>query len=196
MTTTTRTWIRCAAAAFLAAALSPSIAAAQEPRPPARPADTRVERARSLADLGLTSEQKKALEDLRKARRDESRAFRDEMAKLRDEMSGLAKDPQANRDRIDALIDRRAGLLARRQKEAFRARAERDKIFTPEQLEKLKALRSRFAGRAGLSGRRMMGPGRAGFGREGRFSGLRTGARRMARLRALRYRQFHRWWRW
>jgi Spy/CpxP family protein refolding chaperone len=188
-TKTSRIRMRCAAAAFLAAALFPSFAAAQETRRPAQPGDTRVERARPLADLGLTSDQRKALEEFRKARRDEMRTFRDEMAKLRDEMRGLAKDPQANQAKIDALIDRRAALRAGREKAGLRARAERNKIFTPEQLEKLKSLRSQVAGRAGLAGRgRMMGPGR--------FTGLRAGARRMARLRALRHRPLLRRWRW
>jgi Spy/CpxP family protein refolding chaperone len=178
--TNRRTLISYGITALLAAGLFVSLAAAQEAQPPARPDRGRVERARPLADLGLTAEQVKALEGFRKARREESRTFRDEMRKLRDETRELAKDPQANEKRIDALIDRRAALMAERQKAGFRARAERDKIFTPEQRENLRALRPRFAGRARLAGRGIMGPGRA----------------RLARLRALRHRLHRNWRRW
>ncbi len=185
---TTRIRVRCAAAVFLAAALVPAFVTAQETRPAGPAGGTRIEQARPRTDLGLTAEQKKALEEFRKARGEERTAFREKMSKLRDEMRELAKDPKANQAGIDALIDKTAGLRAERQKAAFRARAERDKIFTPEQLEKLKSLRSRVAGRAGLAGRGMMGPGR--------FSRLGLGPRRMARLRALRHRLFLRWRRW
>ncbi len=181
--------------ALLAAALFVSLAAAQDTQPPAQPDRSRVERARPLADLGLTAEQVKALEEFRKARREESRTFRDEMRKLRDETRELAQDPQANQKGIDALIDRRAGLVAERQKAGFRARAERDKIFTPEQREKLKTLKSRFAGRRGLAGRGMKGPGRLGLGPAGRRT-MGRGPARMARLRALRHRLHRNWRRW
>lgn len=182
---TTKIRVRCVAAVFLAAALVPASITAQETPQAGQAAGTRIERARPLADLGLTAEQKKALEEFREARAEERTVFHENMAKLGDEMRGLAKDPKANQAGIDALIDKAAGLRAEHQKAAFRARAEKDKIFTPEQLEKLKSLRSRFAGRAGLAGRGMMGPGRLG-----------VGPRRMARLCALRYRPFLRWRRW
>ncbi len=182
-------------AGLLAAALCASLAAAQETRPPAQPDRSRVERARRLADLGLTAEQTKALEAFRNARREESRAFREEMRKLRDETRELAGDPQTNQKKIDALIDRRAALVAERQKAGFRARAERAKIFTPEQREKLKALRSRLAGRRGLAGRGMRGAGRLGFGPAGRRM-IGSGPARMARLRALRHRLHRNWRRW
>ncbi len=91
--------------------------------------------------LDLTPEQEKALEEFRKARAEEGRAFRDEMAKVRAERRELAKDPKANQAKLDALIDRTAKLRAEREKAAFRNRIERDKIFTPEQREKMKTFR-------------------------------------------------------
>jgi len=181
---------RSMAAAFLAAVLLPALTAAQETPQPARPGRAQIERPRPLADLGLTPEQMKALEEFRKARREEGQAFREEMAKLRGELRELAKDPEANQAKIDALIDKTAGLSAQRRKAAFRARAERDKIFTPEQLEKLKALRSRFAGRGRLADRAAFRTGRLGAGRP---AGLRADLRRLARLRALRHRALDRW---
>ena len=181
---TRRTSVLIAAAAFLAAALFPLAAGAQENGQAAAPGRASVEPGRRLADLGLTPEQIKALGDLRGARRAEDRAFREEMAQLRGTMRELAKDPQANLAKIDALIDNRAALRAGREKAVLRAKAERNKIFTPDQLEKLGSLRARRIGRG------------IGHLRDGRFAGLRAGARPMARLRALRLRPILRLWRW
>lgn len=183
---------RCAAAAFLAAVLVPMTVTAQDDSQTERPARARIERPRPLADLGLTDEQRNALEAHRKARLDESRAFREEMAGIRAEMRDLLRDPEANRAKIEGLIDKRAGLMARREKAALSHRADWDKIFTPEQREKLRLLRSRAGGRAGLAGRRMMAPGDLGSGWAPR---LRPDARRLARYRVLRHRMPLRWWR-
>jgi Spy/CpxP family protein refolding chaperone len=136
----------------------------------------------------LAPEQVKALEDFRKARLEEGQAFREEMVKLRGEMRELAEDPQANQSKIDALIDKRAALRAGREKAALRARAERNKIFTPDQLEKLRSFRARRIGRGRLGDRGIVGPGRVGHLRNGRSIGPRAVARAMARLRALRRR--------
>ena len=182
--------------AFLTAALIPLSAAAQETPPPAQADKARIEPAHPLADLGLTADQKKALEQFRKARLEERTAFREKMTRLRGEMRGLARDPQANQSKIDGLIDRSAGLRAERQKAALKARVERDQIFTPEQREKLRALRSRVAGRPGLGGRGLRGSGHAGFGTVGRIGGFRALRWRMARLRALRHRHMAGWRRW
>jgi Spy/CpxP family protein refolding chaperone len=188
--TNERARARSIAAAFLAALLVPALLAAQESTRPDRPGRARMERTRPLAGLGLTPEQTKALEAFRKSRRDEGQAFRDGMAKLRVEMRELAKDPKANQARIDGLIDKMTGLSAERRKAGFRTRIERDKIFTPQQLETIKTLRSRFAGRARVAGRGAARLGRMGAGRAASF---RSNLRRMARLRALRHHRFDRW---
>jgi len=146
----TRTSIRCAAAALLAAGVLVPLLAAQAP-PPGRPGP-RAARAPAIADLGLTPDQVKALGEFRQARMNERRAFREEMGRFRGEMRALAGDPQANQAKIDKLIDQRAKLRADREKGALRARAERDKIFTPEQLGKIKAFRSGLSGRMGFAG--------------------------------------------
>jgi Spy/CpxP family protein refolding chaperone len=184
------------AAVLAAAALIPMAAATQETQPPAQAGKAGIEPARPLADLGLTADQKKALEEFRTARLEERTAFREKMVQLREEMRRLARDPQANQAKIDALIDRSAALRADRWKAAFRERSEREKIFTPEQLAKLKALRSRFGGRPGLSGRGMRGFGRPGFRPAGRFAGFRALRWRMARMRLLRHRALAGRWRW
>ncbi len=172
--TSGRTTIRTAVAALLAAAiLGPLIAAQDPPPPPGRPGP-RAARAQTIADLGLTPDQVKALGEFRKARMSERRAFREEMGRLRGEMRGLTGDPNANQAKIDKLIDQRAKLRADREKGAMRARAERNKIFTPEQRDKIRAFRSGRAERMGPAG-----PGR------------------MARPWAYRYRPYpggHRGW--
>ena len=137
---TGRTLVLLAAAGILAAAMTPILAPAQDKAQPAGPEKTQIGPG-PLADLGLTPDQVKALEAFRRARAEERRAFRENMAKLGDEMRQLRQDPQANQGRIDALIDKRAGFMAQHEKDAFKARAERNKVFTPEQLEKLKARR-------------------------------------------------------
>jgi Spy/CpxP family protein refolding chaperone len=189
-TKTKRTFIRLTAAAFLAAVLFPVFAAAQETKvaPPAtkeRPGRMLVREA-----LDLTPDQEKALAELRQTRMAERKAYRDEMSKLRQELGELAKDPKSDQARIDALIDKTARLRAEREKAGFRNRDERNKIFTPEQLEKMKSFRARLANRPGRSGQGPAGLGRMGLRGPGRSLGPRSGLRGMARLRALRLRRF------
>jgi Spy/CpxP family protein refolding chaperone len=173
-------------ASATAAVLSLALFSVAQDVPPAadRPS---TQRARRIADLNLTPDQVKALEAFRQSRMEVRRAFRAEMDKVRGEMRELFADPQANREKIDKLIDRRATLMAEHEKRFLAARTERDKIFTPEQREKLKTLRSRLPGRAGLAGR----------------AGMRRGTRGMAgramRARgrmAARWRLRHPRWRW
>jgi Spy/CpxP family protein refolding chaperone len=187
--------IGAAAMAFVAALLLPALVAAQETKTPPPAANERPGRMLARETLDLTPEQEKALVEFRKARAEEGRVFRDEMTRLRAEMRELAKDPKANQPKLDALIDKTARLRAEREKAAFRNRTERDKIFTPEQLEKMKALRDRLANRPGMAGRGPMGFGRMGFRGPGRFLGPGSRPERMARLRALRHRPFLRRWR-
>jgi hypothetical protein len=100
---------------------------------------------------------------------DENRAFHEEMMKLR----------------------------AERAKAAFRHRGEVEKIFTPEQLEKMEAFRERALDRPGMAGRGRMGFGRMGFRGPGmgRFMGPGFGMRRMGRFGAFPHRPFP-GWRW
>jgi Spy/CpxP family protein refolding chaperone len=183
------------AAALLAVWLSPALAAAQETQ--AGPQATRERPGGTLAReaLDLTAEQEKALQDLRGARAEERTAFRDEMARLRTEMRELAKHPQANQAKLDALIDRTAKLRAEREKAAFRDRIERDKVFTPEQREKMRSFRERLANRPGRAGLGSLAAGRLGLGRPDRFLGPGFRPERRARLRALRQRFLFRRWR-
>lgn len=177
-----RTAVPVAAALFLAALLTPAVLAAQDPHTPPPPGQKPPARMLPREALGLTPDQEKAIGEFRKARMEENRAFREEMRKSREEMRGLAQDPKADQKKIDGLIDKQAKLRADRAKAGFRNRAAFEKMFTPEQLEKMKAFRARFEGRPGPAGRGWhRGPGR--------------GYRPMGPYRHFRRHPFYRW-RW
>jgi len=183
--TNTRTSIRYAVAALLTAVVLAVFVAAQTPPPPPGRPGPRAARAQAIADLGLTPDQVKSLGEFHKARMNERLAFREDMGRFRGEMRALAGDPEANQAKIDKLIDQRAKLRAEREKGALRARAERDKIFTPEQREKINAFRSARQGRMGNAARGRLPELRA-F-RTGWARGWRQGWRRGW------YRGWHRW---
>jgi Spy/CpxP family protein refolding chaperone len=124
--------------------------------------------------LNLTPEQKTKIEEFRKARQEESKAFFEQMRKLRTDLREMMKDPQANEKKIDGLIDEMSKLRADRMKRGLRNSLEMKKIFTPEQLEKMKDFRMRMERRGmrfgafhGPRGMKRMGPGRGM--RPGRF---------------------------
>jgi Spy/CpxP family protein refolding chaperone len=185
-----------AAFAFAAALLVPSLAAAQEAKAAPPAAYERPGRMLAREALDLTPDQEKALAEFRKARTGERRAYRDEMSGTREEMRGLAADPEANRAKIEALIDRASRLRAEHEKAAFRHRADRDKIFTPDQREKMKAFRESLATRRGFAGRGTLGIGRPGFRGPGRLMGQGFERDGRARARMLRDRPGLRWRRW
>lgn len=186
-----------AGAAFLAFAVAlvfPVLAAAQEKQTAPR-RDERPARMLARDALDLTPEQEKALADFRKARADEAKAFREEMEKIRAERRELAKDPQANQAKLNALIDKASKLRAEREKAAIKNGLERNKIFTPEQLEKMRALWGRLGFRARMARRVPMAPERMGMRAPGRFMGPGFGDPRLHRMRILRGRLGLRPWR-
>ncbi len=130
-----------------------------------QPARDLERRPRLLAGefLNLTPEQKAKIEELRKSRQHERKAFADQMQKYRTELRDLMKDPQANEKKINGLIDEMFKLRATQMKNAIKHREQVNKVFTPEQLEKMKKFRPRMGA---LRGPRMgaFGP-RRGFGR-------------------------------
>jgi len=187
-----RMFIRVTAAVFLAVILAPAFITAQEAQAPPPAGKKPPVKMGPRESLGLTAKQEKALETFRKARMDENRAFRDEMQKMRGEMRELAKDPKADEAKITGLIDKTARLRAERAKAAFKHRGEVEKIFTPEQIEKMRAFRGRLMNRPGMAGRGGMGFGRMGFRGPGmgRFMGPGFGMRRMGRFGAFPHRPF------
>ena len=187
------------AAAAVVAALWPFQAGAQAQQAPQdkpqvqEKAHPRRDMVRDL--LAISPEQEKKIQEFRQARQKDRQAFREEMTKMRGEMRDLMKDTKANAARIDGLIDQRSKLRADREKLAVRTRGEWEKIFTPEQLEKMKKYRGAFMGRQGLAEGGRFGLGRPGMGRFMGMRGMGMGARgawgwRMHRLGRFWHRAF------
>jgi Spy/CpxP family protein refolding chaperone len=154
-------------------ALGSSVFAQQAQKPIEKEKPAKPEKPAPLAKLkeylNLTPEQEAKLKDFRKARAEEGKAFREQLKKMHGELTPLLKDPKADQNKIDGLIDQIAKLRADQMKKAFANRREVEKIFTPEQLDKLKQTRGKLMTRGHL-GRFGLGPDR--FMRRGRFMGL------------------------
>ena len=146
--------------------------AQQPPAKPEKPAKPEPGPRGPLANLKdflkLTPEQEAKLKDMQKARQDEQKAFRDEMQKLRGELNPLLKDPKADQNKINSLVDQIAKLGADRTKKVLANRNPLQKILTPEQLETLKNAPARMMGGRG------MGPGMQGM-RQGMGQGMGPG---------------------
>jgi Spy/CpxP family protein refolding chaperone len=159
------------AAAAVVAALWPFQAGAQAQQAPQdKPQARTQERTRLRRDMikdlfNITPEQEKKIQEFRQVRQKDGQAFREQMTKMRGEMRDLMKDTKANASKIDALIDGMSKLRADREKMAIRTRGEWEKLFTSEQLEKMKKYRGAFMGRQGLAERGRLGFGRPGMGR-------------------------------
>ena len=122
--------------------------------------------------LQLTPEQETKLKEFAKARQEENKAFNEQMKKMRTDMQALRNDPKADPNKVNGLIDQMFKFQADRAKAQFKNQKDREKIFTPEQLEKMKngrqmlmrgGMRGGFMG--GFMPGRMGGPGGMGFGR-------------------------------
>jgi len=189
------------AAVVLVAALWPLQAGAQAQQAPSEKPQTQTQERTSLRrdmfrDLfNITPEQEKKIQEFREGRMKDGQAFRDQMTKMRGEMRDLMKDTKANAAKIDGLIDGMSKLRADREKMAVRTRGDWEKLFTPEQLEKMKKYRGAFTGRQGLGERGRFGFGRPGMGRFMGMRGMGMGARgawgwRMHRLGRFWHRAF------
>ncbi|MFQ6068963.1 MAG: Spy/CpxP family protein refolding chaperone [Candidatus Aminicenantales bacterium] len=95
--------------------------------------------------LGLTQEQKDKLGELRKARMEARRELIEKMRHLRQNLRQLLQDPKASEKKIGSIIDEMTKLRADFMKSGIKHGREVEKVFTPEQLEKLKAMKERFA---------------------------------------------------
>jgi len=114
--------------------------------------------------LGLTPDQEARLQELRKAQIERVQAFREKMGKMRTDLSGLMKDPKADQKKIDSLLEEMSVLRTEHMKSALRHKLDAEKIFTPQQLEKMKTYKGSLMNRRGASGGRHMG---RPFGRRG-----------------------------
>jgi len=159
-----------ALAAFALSAFAQDKAAALAPAQPDKQVAGRP-LARVKEALQLTPEQEARMKEFRKAREEENKAFTEQMKKVRTDMQALQKDDKADPNKVNGLIDQMFKLQADRAKSQFKNRKDMEKIFTPEQLQKIKS-----RGGMGLGSDRMGGfmPGSMG-GRGG--MGMRMGMR-------------------
>ena len=111
---------------------------------------------RWASELNLTKEQQDRLVDLRKRQYEETKPLRDEMYQKRQEMRDLYTNPAADDATILARQKEVSALQQKMQEKMLQFKLEQRKVFTPEQLEKMKGL-SYGPGRGGRQG---YGPGR------------------------------------
>jgi Spy/CpxP family protein refolding chaperone len=112
-----------------------------------------------LADfLELTSEQRARFDEIRKARQEEAKAFHEETGRLRPRLREAVKDPKADQEKIDSLIDQLSQARAAHLKNVVRSLRDMEKVLSPEQLEKFRDARSRMHARRGFD--RGFGPRR------------------------------------
>jgi Spy/CpxP family protein refolding chaperone len=134
--------------------------------------------ARIKEDLQLTPDQEAKLKEFQKVRQAEGQAFAEQMKKVRTDLQTLRKDEKADPGKVDGLIDQMYKLQADRAKAQFKNRKDMEKIFTPEQLQKMKNGRERLMGGL-MAGRMGMGMGmgmRMGMGTGMRGAMMHRGA--------------------
>lgn len=141
--------------------------AQEKPAPPAKPGQQAAAPAGPMQRLknwiNLTPDQEAKLKEFQKARQDEQKAFGDQMKKLREELAPLMKDSKSDTNKVNGLIDQVTKLQADRMKKGVLNERNLEKIFTPDQLEKLKNART---GLRGLGMGLRMGLGMRGAGME------------------------------
>ena len=172
--------------------------AQDKPTPPAKPGQKKMAPQgpmnRVKDALQITPEQEAKLKEHRKAVVEQQKAFAEQMKKVREEMQALRKDgAAADLSKTNSLIDRMYKVRADQAKAQAKNRADRAKIFTPEQLAKLKQGAQRLQGR-GMGQGQGMGPmmnrgqmmgmqGRGMMMNRGRMMGMQGRGMRMNRLR-------------
>ncbi|MGD0236737.1 MAG: Spy/CpxP family protein refolding chaperone [Syntrophorhabdales bacterium] len=116
---------------------------------------------RWASDLNLTKEQQDKLTALRKKQREEIKPLRDQMYQKRKEMRDLYANPATDGATIIAKQKELNALQQRMQDKTVQLRLEQRKVFTPDQLTKLKEM--------------PYGRGRGGCGGYGRGRGYDKG---------------------
>lgn len=91
----------------------------------------------------LTDEQKEQLKNLRESQRGVQKQFMDKTKNFRSELIELKQDSLANSGEIEKIHDEIFNLRIEQMKIAYMNQKEIRKIFTPEQLENMSALRTR-----------------------------------------------------
>jgi len=105
--------------------------------------------------LDLTDEQKEQLKNLRENQREVQNQFMGKTKNLRLELNELKQDAVANAVEIEKIQDEIFNLRIEQMKNAYMHRKEIKKVFNPEQLEKMSALRIRSTRGKAVMNRRM-----------------------------------------
>lgn len=103
----------------------------------------------------LTDVQKEQLKNLRENQREIQEQFMGKTKNLHLELNELKKDTAANAVKIEKIQDEIFNLRIEQMKNAYLQRKEIKKVFTPEQLEKMSALRTRLQRGRAVMNRRM-----------------------------------------
>ncbi len=101
------------------------------------------------SELNLTKEQEDKLIELRKRQWEATKALRDQMYQKRQEMRSLFANPGTDDATIIAKQKELSGLQQKMQEAMVQFRLEERKVFTPEQLNKMKDLRYGYGRGAG-----------------------------------------------
>jgi Spy/CpxP family protein refolding chaperone len=99
---------------------------------------------RWAAELNLTKEQQDKLSELRKRQWAETKPLRDEMYQKRQEMRQLWANPSADDVTITAKQKELNALQQKMQEKMVQFKLEQRRVFTPEQLNKMKDLPQGF----------------------------------------------------
>lgn len=104
--------------------------------------------------LDLTDEQKEQLKNLRENQREVQKQFMDKTKNLRLKINELKQDAVTNAIEIEKIQDEIFNIRIELMKNAYMHQKEIKKMFTPEQLEKMSALRTRSTrGKAAMNRR-------------------------------------------
>ena len=149
----------------------------QDPQRGRRPMMQNQSRA-ILSAPDLTDEQKEQLKNLRENQREVQEQFMGKTNNLRLELNELKQDSVANSGEIEKIQDEIFNLRIEQMKNAYMHQKEIKKIFTPEQLEKMAALRTMSSSGRAMMNRRMpqrnqsmrMGQNRGRMSGHNRFS--------------------------
>ncbi len=103
----------------------------------------------------LTDEQKEQLKNLRENQREIREQFMGKTKNLHLELNELKQDAVANAVKIEKIRDEIFNLRIEQMKNAYIQRKEIKKVFTPEQLEKMSAMKTKLQRGRAMSNRRM-----------------------------------------
>lgn len=95
-----------------------------------------------IAELNLTDDQKERITTIRNGHKEKMEPQRKELRQLRTEIAEMKRSEQPDTKKIDAMIDRSAGMRAEMEKSRIRTEMQVEAVLTPEQKKELEAKRA------------------------------------------------------